>query len=99
VNGQGTISRHRCDNYLSFLRVPLKEVEEISLVPFTSVAHIWRVKMKDQFLRLSINNNPNAPPIWRVNSPLMNNPHFYTAFDIKPCDSLDLGEKRRCHIW
>ena len=28
--------------------------------------------MKEEFLRLWINNNPHAPPIWRVNS-LMNN--------------------------
>lgn len=37
---------------------------------FISVAHIWQVKMKDEFLRLWINNKPHSPPIWRVNSPL-----------------------------
>ena len=49
---------------------------------FISVARIWRVKMKDEFLRLWINNNPHSPPMWRVNGSLMNNPHFYEAF---PC--------------
>ena len=66
---------------------------------FTSVALIWRVKMKEEFLRLWINNNPHSPPIWRVNSPLMNNPHFYTAFGVKPGDSLYLAEEKRIHIW
>ena len=28
---------------------------------FISVARIWRVKMKDEFLRLWINKNPHAP--------------------------------------
>ncbi len=66
---------------------------------FISVAHIWRVKMKDEFLRLWINNNPHSPPMWRVNSPLMNNPHFYTAFNVQPGDSLYLPEAKRIHIW
>jgi putative endopeptidase len=66
---------------------------------FISVARIWRVKMKDAFLRLWINNNPHSPPIWRVNSPLMNNPHFYTAFDVKPGDRLYLPDEKRIHIW
>ena len=54
---------------------------------FISVARIWRVKMKDEFLRLWINNNPHSPPMWRVNSPLMNSPHFYEAFHVQPGDS------------
>jgi putative endopeptidase len=66
---------------------------------FISVARIWRVKMKDEFLRLWINNNPHSPPLWRVNSPLMNNPHFYTAFNVQPGDRLYLAEDKRVHIW
>lgn len=66
---------------------------------FISVARIWRVKMKDEFLRLWINNNPHSPPMWRVNSPLMNSPHFYQAFNVQPGDSMYLPEKSRIHIW
>ncbi len=66
---------------------------------FISVAHIWRVKMKDEFLRLWINNNPHSPPMWRVNSPLMNNPHFYAAFNIQPGDSNYLAPDKRVQIW
>ncbi len=66
---------------------------------FISVARIWRVKMKDEFLRLWINNNPHSPPMWRVNSPLMNSPHFYEAFKVQPGDSMYLPEKNRIHIW
>ncbi|MEO7048463.1 MAG: M13 family metallopeptidase, partial [Ferruginibacter sp.] len=51
---------------------------------FISVAKIWRVKMKDEFLRLWVNNNPHSPPMWRVNSPLMNTPAFYKAFNVQP---------------
>ena len=66
---------------------------------FISVAHIWRVKMKDEFLRLWINNNPHSPPMWRVNGPLMNNPHFYDAFNVKQGDTMYLAEDKRIHIW
>jgi putative endopeptidase len=66
---------------------------------FISIARIWRVKMKDQFLNFWINNNPHSPPVWRVNGPLMNTTAFYTTFDVKPGDSMYLPEKDRIHIW
>jgi putative endopeptidase len=66
---------------------------------FISLAHIWQVKMKDEFLRLWINNNPHSPPMWRVNSPLMNNPHFYKAFNVQPGDKMYLPENKRVQIW
>lgn len=66
---------------------------------FISIAKIWRVKMKDQFLRLWINNNPHSPPMWRVNGPLMNTTPFYKAFNVQPGDSMYLPEKDRIHIW
>ena len=66
---------------------------------FISIARIWRVKMKDQFLRLWINNNPHSPPMWRVNGPLMNTTPFYSAFNVQPGDSMYLPEKDRIDIW
>ncbi|MGN6532163.1 MAG: M13 family metallopeptidase [Ginsengibacter sp.] len=66
---------------------------------FISIARIWRVKMKDQFLHYWINNNPHSPPLWRVNGPLMNTTPFYVAFNVQPGDSMYLPEKDRIHIW
>jgi len=66
---------------------------------FLSVARIWRVKMKDEFLRLWINNNPHSPPMWRVNGPLMNSTHFYDAFHIQPTDKMYLQDSARIKIW
>ncbi|MEP6683342.1 MAG: M13 family metallopeptidase [Parafilimonas sp.] len=66
---------------------------------FISVARIWRVKMKDEFMRLWANNNPHSLPMWRVNGPLMNSPHFYEAFNVQPGDKMYLPEKDRIHIW
>lgn len=66
---------------------------------FLSVARIWRVKMKDEFLRLWINNNPHAPPMWRVNGPLMNSVHFYKAFNVQPGEKMFLPDSARINIW
>ncbi len=66
---------------------------------FISVARIWRVKMKDEYLRLWVNNNPHSPPMWRVNSPLMNTAYFYIAFNVQPGDSNYLAPENRVEIW
>ncbi|WP_099711068.1 M13 family metallopeptidase [Flavobacterium sp. 9] len=66
---------------------------------FISLAKIWRVKMKDEFLRLWINNNPHSPPNWRVNGPLMNTTPFYDAFNVKAGDKMFLPKKDRITIW
>ena len=66
---------------------------------FISVARIWRVKMKDEFLRLWINNNPHSPPMWRVNGPLMNSSHFYDAFNVQQADKMYVSDKDRISIW
>jgi putative endopeptidase len=66
---------------------------------FISLAKIWKVKMKDEFLRLWINNNPHSPPNWRVNGPLMNMTSFYNAFNVQEGDKMFLPEKDRITIW
>lgn len=66
---------------------------------FISVARIWRVKMKDEYLRYWINNDPHSPPMWRVNGPLMNTPDFYSAFNVRPGDMMFLENDKRIRIW
>lgn len=66
---------------------------------FISLAKIWRVKMKEEYLRLWINNNPHSPPNWRVNGPLMNTTPFYDAFKVQPKDKMFLPKKDRIIIW
>lgn len=66
---------------------------------FFSIARIWRVKMKDEYLRYWVNNDPHSPPMWRVNGPLMNTPAFYAAFNVQPGDSMYLDETKRIRIW
>ena len=66
---------------------------------FLSVARIWRVKTRDEYLRNYIKNDPHSPPMWRVNGPLMNFTPFYEAFDVQPGDENYKPEEERIKIW
>ncbi|WP_298757923.1 M13 family metallopeptidase [uncultured Psychroserpens sp.] len=66
---------------------------------FLSIANIWRVKMREAYLRNYVANDPHSPPIWRVNGPLMNFTPFYEAFDVKPGETNYRAEEERIKIW
>ncbi len=66
---------------------------------FMSIARIWRVKVRDEFMRNYVNTNPHSPAIWRVNGPLMNFTPFYETFDLQPGDQNFKSEEERIKIW
>lgn len=66
---------------------------------FLSIARIWRVKMRDEFLRNYVTTDPHSPPQWRVNGPLMNFTPFYNAFNVKEGEANYRSEGERIKIW
>lgn len=66
---------------------------------FISIARIWRVKTRDEFLRMYVNTNSHSPARWRVNGPLMNFTPFYEAFDVQPGDKMYKPENERITVW
>jgi len=66
---------------------------------FLSIARIWRVKTRDEFLRMYVNTNPHSPAMWRVNGPLMNFTPFYKAFNIQPGQMMYKPDSARIKIW
>jgi len=66
---------------------------------FISIARIWRVKTRDEFLRMYVNTNPHSPAKWRVNGPLMNFTPFYKAFNVQPGDKMYKPERERITVW
>ncbi len=66
---------------------------------FLSIARIWRVKTRDEFLRNYVATDPHSPPMWRVNGPLMNFTPFYEAFNVQPGDKNYKPESERIKIW
>lgn len=65
---------------------------------FLSIARIWRVKTRDEFLRMYVNVNAHSPAMWRVNGPLMNFPPFYEAFSVTEGKNFK-SESERIKIW
>jgi len=66
---------------------------------FLSVARIWRVKVRDEFLRNYVATDPHSPPMWRVNGPLSNFTPFYEAFNVQPGDKNYKPESERIKVW
>ena len=66
---------------------------------FISIARIWRVKTRDEFLRMYVNTNSHSPARWRVNGPLMNFTPFYNAFNVQPGDKMYKPENERITVW
>jgi putative endopeptidase len=66
---------------------------------FLSVARIWRVKTRDEFLRNYVATDPHSPAAWRVNGSLMNFTPFYVAFNVQPGEKNFKEESERIRIW
>ena len=66
---------------------------------FMSIARIWRVKTRDEFLRNYVATDPHSPPMWRVNGPLMNFTPFYETFNVQSGDNNYKPESERIKIW
>ncbi len=66
---------------------------------FLSFAQVWRIKLRDEAIRMRINTDPHSPAMYRVNGPLSNTDAFYIAFNIKPGDKMYRPENERVRIW
>ncbi|OAB78010.1 M13 family metallopeptidase [Cochleicola gelatinilyticus] len=66
---------------------------------FLSIARIWRVKMREEFLRNYVTTDSHSPPIWRVNGPLMNFTPFYDAFQVTEGQKNYKPKEERIKIW
>ncbi|MEN2282096.1 M13 family metallopeptidase [Algoriphagus sp. SE2] len=64
-----------------------------------SIANIWKVKVRDEFMRTYVNTNSHSPAMWRVNGPLMNFEPFYQSFNIQSGDKNYKPENERIKIW
>jgi putative endopeptidase len=60
---------------------------------------VWLNKSRDEALRNQIGTDPHSPAKFRVNGVVRNVPEFYTAFNVKPGDSLYLAPEKRVKIW
>ena len=66
---------------------------------FLSYAQSWMTKSREEAMRSQIASDPHSPAQFRVNGIVRNVPEFYTAFNVKPGDSLYLAPEKRVKIW
>lgn len=66
---------------------------------FIGYGQSWLSKQREESLRSQVANDPHSPAKFRVNGVVRNIPEFYTAFNIKPTDSLYLAPEKRVKIW
>ena len=66
---------------------------------FIGYAQSWLGKQREESLRNQVASDPHSPGHFRVNGIVRNIPEFYTAFDVKPGDSLYLAPEKRVKIW
>ncbi len=66
---------------------------------FLSLAQIWRLKNRDETVRLYVQTDPHSPEKYRVNGPLANFPPFYAAFGVKPGEKLYKPADQQAKVW
>lgn len=66
---------------------------------FIGYAQSWLSKIREETLRNLTASDPHSPAKFRVNGVVRNIPEFYSAFNIKPTDSLYLAPDKRVKIW
>ena len=66
---------------------------------FMGWAQVWRIKYRDEALRVQVINGPHSPGMYRVLGPLSNMPEFYKVYDVKPGDGMYRDDKVRVKIW
>ncbi|WP_295652833.1 M13 family metallopeptidase [uncultured Mucilaginibacter sp.] len=111
VNGQLTLGENLADiggvaiAYQAFKNTPQGkgDVKIDGFTPdqrfFLSFGQVWRIKTRDETMRMRISGDPHSPEMYRVNGPLFNTAAFYKAFDIKPGDKLYRPESERVNVW
>jgi putative endopeptidase len=62
-------------------------------------AQAWQAKVRENTAILRIKADPHSPPRFRILGTVVNQPGFYTAFNVQPGDKMYLPPQERVTIW
>jgi putative endopeptidase len=111
VNGELTLGENLADiggiaiAYEAFkLTEQGKSTEKIDgLTPdqrfFMSFAQIWRIKNREETMKVRLTTDPHSPEMFRINGPLRNFEPFYKAFNVTEKNKLYLAPEKRANVW
>lgn len=66
---------------------------------FLSWAQVWRMRQREEQLRMQVMRQPHSPAKFRVNGVVRNMDAWYAAFDVRPTDALYLPPAERVSPW
>jgi putative endopeptidase len=66
---------------------------------FLAWAQGWRNKVRDETMKMILVSDVHSPYRWRVDGTLRNIDEWYSAFNVKPGDTLYLAPKERVRVW
>ncbi|MEO7432720.1 MAG: M13-type metalloendopeptidase [Dokdonella sp.] len=66
---------------------------------YLGFAQAWRTKLRDNYAIELTKTDPHSIPVDRVLGSLVNQPGFYTAFDVKAGDKMYVEPEKRVGIW
>ncbi len=66
---------------------------------FLSFAQVWRIKDRDENMRVRIKTDPHSPEMFRVNGPVYSMEAFYKAFDVPATAKMYIAPANRLGVW
>jgi len=66
---------------------------------FLGFAQVWRMKNRDETMRVRLKTDPHSPEMFRVNGPVYNMEAFYKAFNILATAKMYIAPANRLGIW
>jgi predicted metalloendopeptidase len=66
---------------------------------YMGFAQAWRAKYRDNYMIELIKSDPHSIPKYRVLGTIVNQPAFYSAFDVKEGDQMWVAPDQRITIW
>ncbi|WP_231460543.1 M13 family metallopeptidase [Pedobacter sp. Leaf132] len=66
---------------------------------FLSFAQVWRIKNRDETMRVRLKTDPHSPEMFRVNGPVYNMEAFYKAFNVPATAKMYIAPENRLGVW
>jgi putative endopeptidase len=66
---------------------------------YMGFARVWRAKARDNAIIAQLKSDPHSIPMYRAMGTVVNQPAFFTAFDIKEGDKMWRAPDQRVIIW